>query len=466
MTILSITDFLARLHPVLVHLPVGILLLACFFQWLTIRNRYVFLQPAIPVALFWGMIGAVVSCISGYLLSQSGDYDVKIAGRHQWFGITVALFSFILYILYKLSAGESLMRWLSLILIALVTITGHLGGTLTHGEGYLSAAFSDNAGKGKAVFKPIANIEEAVVYTDIVQPLLEARCYGCHGPAKQKGKLRLDSPEFILAGGKDGKVLVPEKADESEMIKRLFLPVDDEDHMPPKAKPQLTDNEVVLLHWWVSSGADFTSKVKDLAQTEKVKPVLLSLQSGEDLERAATDVPDDPVDRGDEKVINKLRQSGVVVIPVAQNSNYLLANFVTAASVADSTLRQLGLLKKQLVWLKLDNTAISDSSLDHVTACTSLRRLHLNNTGITDKGLVKLQSLGQLQSLNLVGTKVTSNGVLQLQRLANLKSLYLYQTGVRSSDWNDLRKAFPSLLLDTGKYFVPTLVTDTTEIKF
>lgn len=464
MLFLSIFDFIAPLHPVLVHLPIGILLLACFFQWMTIKNRYVFLQPAIPVALFWGMIGAVVSCISGYLLSQSGDYDEQLADRHQWLGISTAIFSFILYVLYKISISESLARWLSLTLIILIAITGHLGGTLTHGEGYLTAAFNNE--KKQTVFKPIANIQEAAVYADIVQPVLEAKCYGCHGTTKQKGKLRLDSPEFILKGGKDGKVLIPGKADESEMIKRVFLPLADDDHMPPKAKPQLTENEIILLHWWVSSGADFNKKIKELEQTEKVKPVLLSLQSGEDMEKAITNVPQAPVAKGDDKVINQLRQAGVVVIPVAQNSNYLLASFVTAGSVADSTLKLLVSLRKQLIWLKLDNIAIGDSALDYVSECTSITSLQLNNTNITDKGLKKLQSLGQLQSLNLVGTKVTANGILQLQKLANLKSLYLYQTNVNSNEWNILHKAFPSVLLDTGKYTVSTLATDTTEIKF
>jgi uncharacterized membrane protein len=465
MLFLSISDFIGPLHPVLVHLPVGILLLACFFQWLTIKNRYVFLQPAIPVALFWGMIGAVVSCISGYMLSLSGDYDEQLAGRHQWFGISVAGFSFILYVLHKISISEILARWLSLVLIILITITGHLGGTLTHGEGYLTAAFKDGE-KKQTVFKPIPNIHEAALYSDIVQPVLEAKCYGCHGTTKQKAKLRLDTREFILKGGKDGKVLIPGKADESEMIKRIFLPIGDDDHMPPKAKPQLTENEIILLHWWVSSGADFNKKVKELEQTEKVKPVLLSLQSGEDLEKTITQVPDAPVEKGDEKVINKLRQSGVVVIPVAKNSNYLLANFVTASSTIDSTLQLLGSLKKQLIWLRLDNTAISDSALDYVATCTSITRLQLNNTNITDKGLAKLQSLKQLQSLNLVGTKVSAEGILQLQKLSSLKSLYLYQTDVQRNDWDKLKKAFPSVQLDTGKYVVPTLVTDTTEIKF
>jgi hypothetical protein len=260
--------------------------------------------------------------------------------------------------------------------------------------------------------------------------------------------------------------VIPGKADESEMIKRIFLPIGDDDHMPPKAKPQLTENEILLLHWWVSSGADFNKKVNELEQTEKVKPVLLALQSGASAEKKLTDVPDAAVEQGDEKVINRLRQAGVVVIPVAQNNNYLLANFVTAGSTADSVLQLLASLRKQLIWLKLDNSSISDSSLDHVAACTSITRLQLNNTNITDKGLTKLQSLKQLQSLNLVGTNVTAPGVLQLKSLAGLKNLYLYQTGIQSNDWDNLQKAFPSVQLDTGKYTVPTFTTDTTEIKF
>src|SRR5436190_4817814 len=126
---LSILDFIGHLHPLVVHLPIGILLLACFFQWLTLSNKFVFLQPAIPVALFWGMISAIASCISGYFLSQSGEYDADLVSNHQWMGIIVAIASLILYLLYQFSIGEPTARWASLILIILVGITGHLGGS-------------------------------------------------------------------------------------------------------------------------------------------------------------------------------------------------------------------------------------------------------------------------------------------------------------------------------------------------
>ena len=465
MMVLSLPDLIGRFHPVLVHLPIGILLLACFFQWLTLKPRFAVLQPAIPVMLFWGMLGALVSCISGYMLSLSGDYDEQLVGRHQWMGIFTAILSLVLYILHRLSISEKIARWISLGIIVLITITGHLGGSLTHGSDYLTEGLNSINEKG-VVIKPIPNIQEAALYGDVVQPLLQTKCYSCHGANKQKGKLRLDQQEFILKGGKDGKVIKPGKADESEMIERLLLPLTDEDHMPPKEKKQLTPSEISLLHWWVNTGADFNKKVKELQQTEKIKSVLLSLQSGSSGdEKKLTDVPEAPVAKADEKAINRLKNAGVMIMPVAQNSNYLSISFFTAGPGADSLVKLLEPLKKQLVWLKLDNAIINDAALDHISKLSALTRLQLNNTGITDKGLTKLQSLEQLKSLNLVGTKVTAQGITRLNKLKNLKNLYLYQTGVNNSDWPILQKTFPATQIDSGKYTVSTLATDTTEVK-
>ena len=42
-----------------------------------------------------------------------------------------------------------------------------------------------------------------------VRPILVERCQGCHGPAKQKGGLRLDSREAVLAGGSTGAAIAP-----------------------------------------------------------------------------------------------------------------------------------------------------------------------------------------------------------------------------------------------------------------
>lgn len=461
--LLTIADFIGRFHPVLVHLPIGILLLACFFQLLTIKSRFSFLQPVIPVMLFWGMISAVASCISGYLLSQSGDYEGDLVGQHQWMGIFTAILSLVLYLLHKLSVGVITARIISFVLIILITITGHMGGSLTHGPGYLTEGLNNTVSSKGPALKPIADIQNAALYADVVQPLLQARCYSCHGVEKQKGKLRLDEPDRILKGGEEGKAVVAGKPDESKMIELLLLPADDKKHMPPIQKPQLTESEIKLLHWWVSSGADFTKKVKDIPQDDKIKPVLIALQSGGNAAAAKeqTDIPAKPVKAVSAGAIEKFTKANVMVIPVARNSNYISLNFVTA-STNDSTIKLLSEVRQQLVWLKLDNAKLSDAAIDEIAKCTSLTRLQLSNSNITDKQLVKLQALDQLQSLNLVGTKITAQGILTLQKIKGLKNLYLYKTEVESKDWAALVKAFPQTQLDSGKYAVPILVTDTT----
>lgn len=463
--LLSFSGLIGRFHPVLVHLPIGILLLACVFQLLTVKNRFTLLQPAIPIMLGWGMISAVASCVSGYLLSRSGDYDGQLVDRHQWLGISVAIISLLFYILYRLSVGEVIARGIAAVLIVLIIITGHLGGSLTHGSDYLAEGWNSGDASGPAL-KPVPNIQEAVLYKDVVQPLLQARCYNCHGPNKQKGKLRLDQQDLIMKGGEDGKVLVPGKTDESKMIERLLLPVNDKDHMPPREKPQLTTTEISLLHWWISTGADFNRKVKELPQPEQIKPVLSSLQSGSPIEENKTpDVPAKAVTPADPAMITRLKNAGVIVIPVAQKSNYLSVSFVTATKGADSLVKLLVSLQDQLVWLKLDHAAITDASLDDIVKCKALTRLHLSHTDITDKGVSKLQALPQLLSLNLVGTKVTAQGLLSLKGLKNLKHLYLYQSNVQAADWQALRQAFSATQLDSGKYLVPTLAEDTTIVK-
>lgn len=256
MTLLTLVDFVGRFHPVLVHLPIGILLIACLFQ--LFAKRLPSLEPAIPVMLFWGMLAAIASCMTGYLLSLSGDYDQELVTRHQWLGIVTAIAALLLYGCYRFSLLTRYSNIMAGLTIGAVTVTGHLGGSLTHGADYLTAGL--NSVDPNQPLKPIPNIQEAVLYTAVVQPILQRKCYSCHGSTKQKGRLRLDKEPNILKGGKDGKILASGKPDESALVKRLLLPLSDDDHMPPKEKPQLTPNEVAVLSWWVSTGNSFTKK--------------------------------------------------------------------------------------------------------------------------------------------------------------------------------------------------------------
>ena len=275
----------------------------------------------------------------------------------------------------------------------------------------------------------------------------------------------MDDSLRLMKGGKDGPVIIPGNAEKSEMAKRLSLPRDDDDHMPPKEKPQPTEQEIALIHWWIASGAPLDKKVKQLEQPEELKPALLALQKVDVKKVIVPDLPSKPVSKANDGAIKKLKDIGVVVEPVAQNTNYLSANFVTVTDPGNKEVQLLLPVKEQLIELKLGSSSITDSALLVIAQFENLMRLQLDYTKITDKGLENLTALQNLGYLNLVGTAVTEKGVLQLKDMKSLRSIYLYQTMVKKSEWNVLKKAFPKTLIDSGGYTVPFLPTDTIEVK-
>ena len=465
---LSILEFIGHFHPLLVHLPIGILLTGLFLQWLSGKEKYKSLQSAVPVVLLAGAIAAFLSCITGWVLSLTDDYDKTLVSWHMWMGISVAFVSLLLYVKTVNPQFGINRKLLTLILLTLILVTGHLGGSLTHGSDYLSKPLADIFGNdtvANAVIKPVPNVQEAYVYGDVVKPILQTKCYSCHGENKQKGKLRMDDSLLLMKGGKDGRVIHPGNSRESDLIKRLLLPVDNEDHMPPKEKSQPSENQVALLEWWINQGAGFGKKVKEVNQPDKITEMLFALQKTTIVAKEPMDIPAAKVENADEGIIGKMKMRGIVVLPVAQNSNYLQANFVTDTVINKEDLQLLSALQKQLIWLKLGNTNISDANMKAITQLGNLTRLSLEHTDISDEGLQSVQNLQHLQYLNLVGTKVTLQGVMQLKELKSLQSLYLYQTNINRKEWTELQNAFPKTKIDSGGYFVTLLPTDTILIK-
>lgn len=459
----SISDFIGAFHPLLVHLPVGILLLALLFQLLAQRGKYQSLSPAISIALLIGMLSAIASCISGYFLSGSGDYDEALLFKHQWFGIALALLTVAAYFSDRYKVQNKVLPWLMIILIF---ITGHFGGSITHGSGYLTKAFSASTDSDQQKRKPIPDVQQAQAYNDIIRPVFMAKCYKCHGPEKQKGKLRLDIPDLILKGGKGGQVIVAGNSDESELVKRILLSKENEDHMPPIEQPQLTKDEMELIHWWVSSGADFDKKVNALPQPDKIKPVLLALQSEEVKEEMKlSDIPGTDIKAADSKVISELLDRGVALTTVSKSSNYLSANFVAVDSITAKDFQLLEQLKDQLIWLKLGDSDVTDKDLATIAGLQKLTRLSLERTAVSDKGIVGLKNLHNLQYLNLIGTRVSYTGLEQLKDLSQLNQLYLYNTAVSKKDFPGLKKLFPKSVIDTGGYKLQFIESDTVELK-
>jgi uncharacterized membrane protein len=455
-------ESIGRFHPVLVHLPIGILLIAAFFFFLSLKEKYKMLHNAVSLSLLLGSVAAILSCITGYLLSLSGEYDEAIAKQHQWLGISTTLIAACLYVLHKKMSNTKPVIIFFILLIAMVSFTGHWGGTLTHGGNYLFNTATEKIAEKR---KPVTNIPEAKVYADIIAPLLQEKCYTCHNANKQKGKLRLDEPAYILKGGKNGVIIKPANSSASELMKRVLLPREDEKHMPPKEKPQLTENDISLIHWWINNEASFTKQVKELKVDEKEKEMLAALTTSDKKNTLIPLIPTEAVEKADANALQALKKRKILVQQVAQNSNYLTANFISAPSINDEDLLLLLPVKKQLVWLKLSNQNISDAGLRTIEQLTHITKLQLDGTAITNKGLVSLNKLQHLQLLNLVGTNVSIDGLQQITALKQLQSLYLYKTKITNAGMGILFKQFPEVIIDTGNYHVSTLPADTVMLK-
>ncbi|MDH5399464.1 MAG: ribonuclease inhibitor, partial [Cyclobacteriaceae bacterium] len=83
--------FLGRFHPIILHLPIGMLILAFLFELLSRFEKYISLSVAARLGLLLGSITSVITALFGYFLSLEGGYDETLLFWHQWLGIIVAL---------------------------------------------------------------------------------------------------------------------------------------------------------------------------------------------------------------------------------------------------------------------------------------------------------------------------------------------------------------------------------------
>jgi hypothetical protein len=171
-----------------------------------------------------------------------------------------------------------------------------------------------------------------------------------------------------------------------------------------------------------------------------------------------------PPPRPPPAAVQRLRAAGVLVLPIAQGSNYLEVDCVSD-SVGPDVLKAIPMLKEQLVSLKCSGVRAGDELVAAAAACPRLVRLWLDHTAITGANLGALRMLANLKYLNLTGTAVGAGDVVKLKGMAKLAHLYLYQTKVGRGDWVGLQRDFPRAALDSGGYAMPFLTTDTAIVR-
>ena len=434
-----------RLHPLLVHLPIGFLVALGLFELLLVRGRVAITRESVCVLVWLAALSAAVTALAGWVLAREPGYSGEVVENHESLGIAVAVTAGVAALAHGVAPTRRrlfLYRVGLLVALALLFPAGHLGSTLTHGADWLEGP----APSGERADGDGAPSGDRGTYASAIAPIFAAKCASCHGEAKQRGRLRLDAPEWIQAGSEDGPVLVAGVPEESELLRRLRLPLEHEDHMPPEAKPQPSADEIARLEAWIRSGASFEGEFELPATAPASAP---AEPSGTGEETESSRAPGAPA--GSDALL-ELERALVHVEPLAQGSELRWIDVAAVASAIDDAEaeRLLAPVAPNVAQLSLARSAIGDTTLALCARMEQLVRLDLSWTKITSRGLAALAGHRALAELVLVGTPLDDAAVEGLLALPALEKVSVWGTGLPAEALARLREQRPALAVHAG----------------
>jgi uncharacterized membrane protein len=265
-------QFLGRLHPLAVHFPVSLLLFAGVLELFTLRNYHSRLRPGINLLVFVGASTAIIAAVLGWLLSSQEEYGGETLLIHQWTGFATAFLGAItlafLILVERNNQKTFISVYRSILLFTAfgVSVAGHFGASLTHGNEYLTSVLPWNQEYEKSLsnskFNFVSLKNDTTKLTEAqqldlngqVRAIFAHNCYSCHSAEKIKGELRLDKKRMVFKGGKSGAVIIPGETDKSELVRRITLPHNHKEVMPGKGK-KLSEHEIAVIKFWIEKGA-------------------------------------------------------------------------------------------------------------------------------------------------------------------------------------------------------------------
>jgi hypothetical protein len=210
-----------------------------------------------------------------------GSFTGSSGELHRFYGTVVAAVAVVVALLRVSNFASSykpLFFPASIVLLVLVSITGHYGGNLTHGSTYLVeyAPQPLRSLAGLAPRRTVTSVSTAEPFADVVQPMLVERCASCHNEDKREADLVLTTYAGVMRGGESGRAVVAGNTELSELLRRIELPHDDDEFMPADGKTPLTDRQVAIIRWWISAGAPQGGTVGELEVPAETREMLTS----------------------------------------------------------------------------------------------------------------------------------------------------------------------------------------------
>ncbi|WP_304516448.1 c-type cytochrome domain-containing protein [Cecembia rubra] len=425
--------FLGRLHPLVVHFPIVLIFLALFFELITKANILKVPSNIIGILLGLGILSCLGSLLFGFFLYYTGEYSGDTLYQHYWGGVFLTVLmalTLFLFLTYQKEKSERSYWFYFLALFSanvVLVYTGHQGGSLTHGGEYLTQFLSKEK-QTQIIWEP-KPIEEMLVYGDVIVAFLDKKCMSCHNENKSKGGLILTTYEDLVKGGKgEHATLIPNSSEESDIFRRVSLPSNDDDFMPPEGKPPLSQNEVLLLKWWIDNGADPNLRLTEASSNPEIEP-LLSVY--------LTELEQDHRRRFYEKLTTEsLIQSlgdptnfELKIDPFDEKSVSLSMTF-PPTKFGDTDLIGLKTLFPQISKASFIGSDITDNGFYYIGQMASLNELYIQQTQINGEGLAYLSNLEDLEILDLSKTNISNGNLLHILRIPSLKEVYIYETNI------------------------------------
>lgn len=431
----TVLEFFGRTHPLILHFPIVLLLFLALLLW---NPNITFLEnkPFSNILFLSTLLLTGLTVMAGLLLATEEGYLRESFFFHQWTGVGLFWLSTIWYLLWKKEIYQGA-KISSVVTIFLIIITGHLGASLTHGEDFLFGPLM----KGKN--EPKVSLDEAMSYEHVIKPILEQKCVSCHKASKQKGELRLDGQAYILAGGKNGPVIDFNQAEDSHLLHRILLPLENEEHMPPKGKLQLTELETEILINWIKESAHFDKKIVEYPEESTLFQLAKNLF-------VPTEGPNYDFPFATGNTIEKLNTDYRVVQAIYPDAPALRVSFFGKSQFNSKALDELEKISVQLVELNLNNMPVSDEDIKKISRFNNLEKLHLNSTGLSGTTLSSLKNQPKLHSLSLSGNPLKESSIDELGVLKQLNNLFLWNSGLSTQNIERLKTLLPNTKIETG----------------
>ena len=274
--------FFGRFHVLILHVPVGVLMLAVGMEVLARWPRFFVeqrspLEPAMPLIWGFGALAAVATVALGYMHASEPGFTGAGVNHHRWAGTALA-FTAVLVWAWRADAPKSFAAvWPvgMIAIVALLIVTGHFGGMLTHGPDYLTefapgSLRSHSVVAGASARPKVTDVATADIYLDVVAPLLATKCSSCHNDDKRRGGLSFVDYPSLRRGGESGEAIKPGDPSGSELYRRITLPSNAEGYMPKNHKSPPSAAEVEVLRWWIAIGAPEKGAVGELKPPQSV----------------------------------------------------------------------------------------------------------------------------------------------------------------------------------------------------